>query len=433
MRFDILTIFPDLLESPLNEGIIRRARAAGILEIKSHNIRDFALDKHAMTDDRPFGGGEGMVMKPEPLADALQTVSAERAGGHVVLLSPQGRPYNQALAAELAEYEHLILICGRYEGIDDRLADYIDEEVSIGDYVLTGGELPAMVLIDSISRLLPGVLGCENSASRDSFSCGLLKHPQFTRPRVFAGREVPEVLMSGDHQAIRRWRLAQSVKRTRVRRPDLLAGAQFSAEELKDLRAEGIETSGLRPETTEVRLDVALVHYPVCNKNKEIIGSAITNLDLHDIARASATYGVGTYYVVTPYEDQQRLAMEIIEHWRQGFGAVYNPDRGQALAKVAVVDSLESLFKEAGNRGSRYHVMATTAAHGAATIGYNQARQRVAAGERTLLLFGTGWGLAAEIMSQVDDVLPPLGGKGYNHLSVRSAVSIILDRLLASE
>ncbi len=432
MHFDLLTIFPNLLESPLNEGIIKRARASGALEIETHNIRNFALDKHSCTDDRPFGGGEGMVMKPEPLMAALQVVHESNPGGHVVLMTPQGRPYNQKVAREFAAKEHLIIICGRYEGVDARMEEYIDDEVSIGDYVLTGGELAAMVLIDSVTRLLPGVLGCEDSATSDTFSRNLLKHPQYTRPRVFAGKAVPEVLMSGDHGAIERWRLAQSVQRTRLRRPDLLGEASFSPVELKGLKGEGVDVKGLqRSEKQKIRLDIALVHYPVCNKNNEIIGSAVTNLDLHDIARASATYGVDTYYVVTPYADQRTLSREIMAHWQSGQGAEYNPDRKRAFRSVRVLESLAELYGEVTKKWHRRPlVLATSAAKQSKSLDYSETRQRLVAGERMLILFGTGWGLAPEVMEQVDLVLPPLGGEGYNHLSVRSAVSIILDRLL---
>jgi tRNA (guanine37-N1)-methyltransferase len=241
MRFDILTIFPDLLASPLTEGIIRRAIQDGKVEIAIHNIRDFAADKHAMTDDRPFGGGEGMVMKPEPLAATVQHVREQVPGGKVVLLSPQGRTYDQALAQELASEPRLILVCGRYEGVDERFRDhYVDLEVSIGDYILTGGELAALVLVDSIIRLLPGVLGCADSAANDTFSRGGLKYPQYTRPRVFEGDEVPEVLCSGDHAAVSEWRLLAAVRQTLNRRPELLATMAFNSQEEKLLKKHGL-------------------------------------------------------------------------------------------------------------------------------------------------------------------------------------------------
>jgi len=237
MRFDILTIFPQLLHSPLQEGIVRRAVAAGRIHVNIHDIRDFAPDKHAMTDDRPFGGGEGMVMKPEPIAGALHSIEEKNPGGGVIFLSPQGRRYSQKTAARLATCEHLILLCGRYEGVDERIrTNYVTEEISIGDYILTGGELAAMILIDSITRLLPGVLGCGDSAENDTFSRGLLKYPQYTRPREFEGHNVPEVLLSGDHAAIAEWRLVASVRRTLEKRPELLARAVFSREELQILQ-----------------------------------------------------------------------------------------------------------------------------------------------------------------------------------------------------
>ncbi|MFC1837377.1 tRNA (guanosine(37)-N1)-methyltransferase TrmD [Thermodesulfobacteriota bacterium] len=237
MRFDILTIFPQLLDSPLEEGIIRRAVSAGVIHVNIHNIRDFALNKHAMTDDRPYGGGEGMVMKPEPIAATLKSIDKEKSGGRVIFLSPQGKTYTQETAERLAGHEHLILLCGRYEGVDERIREhYVDEEISIGDFILTGGELAAMVLIDSVTRLIPGVLGCGDSAENDTFSCGLLKNPQYTRPRDYEGHRVPEVLLSGDHAAIAEWRLVTSVRNTLENRPELLAHAEFDKEELQILK-----------------------------------------------------------------------------------------------------------------------------------------------------------------------------------------------------
>ncbi len=242
MRFDILTIFPELLDSPLREGILRRAREAGRIQVELHDIRQFATDRHNMTDDRPFGGGEGMVMKPEPLAACLRAVQ-ELAGesGRVVLLSPRGARYDQAQARRLSGCERLILVCGRYEGVDERFTRrYVDEEISIGDYVLTGGELAAMVLVDSITRLLPGVLGCAESATNDTFSHGLLKHPQYTRPRLFEGMAVPEILLSGDHARIDEYRFLESVRVTLARRPDLLRYKVFADSQWRLLQRAGL-------------------------------------------------------------------------------------------------------------------------------------------------------------------------------------------------
>jgi tRNA (guanine37-N1)-methyltransferase len=241
MLFDILTIFPELFSSPLQEGILRRAIGSGRIRVNLHNIRDYAVDKHKMTDDRPFGGGEGMVMKPEPLVAALDHVRPRGESARVILLSPRGKTYCQKTAERLAGYDRLILVCGRYEGVDERVARCcIDEEISIGDYILTGGELGTMVIIDSVTRLLPGVLGSEDSAANDTFSRGLLKHPQYTRPREFMGMDIPEVLLSGDHAEIEKYRFLESVRETLERRPELLAHVRFTDAELKLLKKAGM-------------------------------------------------------------------------------------------------------------------------------------------------------------------------------------------------
>ncbi len=242
MLFDIVTIFPDFFDSPLQEGIIRRARAAKQISIAIHNIRDYAADRHQMTDDRPFGGGEGMVMKPEPLAACVEAITASQDEARVIALSPRGKQYSQHTAERLAGEQHLVLVCGRYEGIDQRFIDsYVDEEVSLGDYILTGGELAAMIMVDSITRLLPGVLGCQDSADKDTFSRGLLKHSQYTRPRNFNGLDIPQTLLSGNHQEIEQYRFLESVRLTLDRRPDLFKGVSFSKPEMKLLKKNGLQ------------------------------------------------------------------------------------------------------------------------------------------------------------------------------------------------
>lgn len=239
--FDILTIFPELFTSQFQDGMLRRAKQSGKIQVNLYNIRDYATDKHKMTDDRPFGGGEGMVMKPEPLVAALDNVHGKGPRGHVILLTPRGNVYDQKTAERLAGMERLILVCGRYEGVDERVADCcIDEELSIGDYILTGGEIAAMVIIDSVTRLIPGVLGSEDSAKNDTFSRGLLKHPQYTRPRIFKDMEVPEVLLSGDHAEIEQYRFLESVRETLSRRPKLLKNIKFTAGEKKLLKKAGL-------------------------------------------------------------------------------------------------------------------------------------------------------------------------------------------------
>ncbi len=235
MRFDILTLFPDMF-SPLRESILGRAIEKGLVQIQVVNIRDFALDKHRVVDDTPYGGGQGMVMKVEPIGRAIEGIKSENPSAWTIYLSPQGRPFNQEMALSLSSRPHLILLCGRYEGVDERVRElFVDEEVSIGDYILTGGEFAAMVVIDAVSRLLPGALGSERSAQEDSFFDSLLEYPQYTRPSNFEGSSVPGVLLSGNHSAISVWRRQKALERTAARRPDLLAKAKLSEEDRKVL------------------------------------------------------------------------------------------------------------------------------------------------------------------------------------------------------
>ena len=222
MKIDVLTLFPEMFAGPLDVSIVQRARTSGRLDLRVHNLRDYTHDRHKTVDDKPFGGGPGMVLKPEPLFEAVENLAND--GTHVILLTPVGRTFTQAVARELAEREHLLFICGSYEGVDERVREaLVDDEVSIGDYVLTNGGLPAMVIIDAVTRLLPGVLGDDESASDESFSQGLLEYPHYTRPAEFRGMKVPEILLSGHHAEIEKWRAEQAKARTAQRRPDLLA------------------------------------------------------------------------------------------------------------------------------------------------------------------------------------------------------------------
>mgnify|MGYP003717359837 FL=1 len=223
LRFDIVSIFPGMFESPFADSIIQRAREEGLLDLRVHDLRDYSLNKHRKVDDTPFGGGVGMVMNVEPIARVIAAIKKEVPETRTILLSPGGRPFDQEKAWELSRLPSLTLICGRYEGIDERVRlHFVDEEISIGDYILTGGEIPAMVLVEAISRLVPGVLGDPESVVEESFTDGLLEYPQYTRPRDYQGFKVPEILISGDHKKIRDWQKAEALKKTARVRPDLL-------------------------------------------------------------------------------------------------------------------------------------------------------------------------------------------------------------------
>ena len=244
MRIDIFTLFPEMFDGPFSQSIVKRARDKGIVSLFIHNFRDYATDKHKTVDDYSYGGGPGMVLKPEPLFDAVEAIRREHGGEEelvsTVLLSPQGRLFRQKTALELARKEHLVLICGHYEGVDERVRQHlVSDELSIGDYVLSGGEIAAMVVVDAVVRVLPGALGSAESAIDESHAAGLLEYPQYTRPPVFRGWSVPEVLLSGNHQEILRWRRRESLRRTREMRPDLIKEAILSQEEVSSLEAVG--------------------------------------------------------------------------------------------------------------------------------------------------------------------------------------------------
>jgi tRNA (guanine37-N1)-methyltransferase len=220
MKIDVLTLFPEMFVGPLDVSMVARARKAGLLDLQVRNLREWTHDRHKTVDDRPFGGGPGMVLKPEPIFEAVEALASDQT--QIIMVAPTGRPFTQAVARELAQEQHLLFLCGSYEGFDERIRTLVDDELSIGDYVLTNGGLPAMVIIDTVTRLIPGVLGHEESAQDESFSHGLLEYPHYTRPAEFRGMKVPEVLMSGNHAEIEKWRREQARLRTKDRRPDLL-------------------------------------------------------------------------------------------------------------------------------------------------------------------------------------------------------------------
>ena len=247
MRFDVLTLFPAMLQAPLAESILGKAQGAGLITVGIHALRDWAAGRHQVTDDTPCGGGDGMVMKVEPIARAVRELHSRSPGARVLLMSPQGQTFRQADAVRLSREPGLIFVCGRYEGFDERVRSLVDEELSLGDFILTGGEPAALVMIDAIARLLPGVLGAAGSAAHDSFSDGLLEYPQYTRPVELEGMRVPDVLLSGNHQAIAAWRRREQLRRTLQRRPDLLAHALLSEDDLKVLAELRGEIAGDQP------------------------------------------------------------------------------------------------------------------------------------------------------------------------------------------
>jgi tRNA (guanine37-N1)-methyltransferase len=426
MRFTVVTIFPEMFASVLEASILGRARAAGLLEVDFVDPRDFTSDRHRTVDDAPYGGGPGMVMKVEPLVAAIESIAGD---SHRVLMTPGGAPLDQQRVRALAGKRHLVLVCGRYEGIDERVSELaIDEELSLGDFVLTGGELAAMAVIDAVARYLPGVLGESASTDEESFSASLLEYPQYTRPARFRDLEVPVVLTSGDHERIRRWRRARSLERTARRRPDLWARHRLTAED-RGLLAEHPELD------VAGRTFIALVHHPVHDRTGDVVTTAVTNFDVHDIARTAATYGLAGYILVTPVAAQRDKVDRILEVWA-GEDARGGDYRLEALSRVRTAASLEDAIAAVGGRP---RVVLTTADHDRFEGLPRVAPEALVAAARDeperpiLIVLGTGWGLTEETKSLADQVLEPVAGRpAFNHLSVRSACAALLDRLFGA-
>ncbi|HWP57297.1 MAG TPA: tRNA (guanosine(37)-N1)-methyltransferase TrmD [Candidatus Acidoferrales bacterium] len=421
IRFSVITLFPGIFASPLSHSILKKAQEKGLVSIELVDLRAYATDRHRVTDDYAYGGGQGMVMKPEPLVAAIEDLRAKLGGPRVILLAPQGKVFTQQEAKRLSGEKNLVLVCGRYEGVDERVKNFVDEELSIGDYTLSGGETAALVIIDAVARLVPGVLGNARSAAEDSFSDGLLEYPQYTRPEEYRGMKVPEVLLSGDHERIQAWRRMMSLKMTYERRPDLWRKAALTPAERKTF-------------ATTAPVYAALIHHPVYDKNREVVTTAITNMDIHDIARAACTYGLSALYVVHPVEGLQRLAAKIIHHWEHGYGSEYNHTRKVALALARLKATLDDAILEIEHEcGAKPALVATSAREHGRKVSFADMKEMLRKERRPFLfLLGTGWGLTETVLAQADYILEPITGRSdYNHLSVRSAAAIIFDRLLA--
>lgn len=431
MKINIITLFPEFFDSPLSSGLMQRAISTGVVEYNFLNPRDFTDDKRQTVDDRPYGGGPGMVMLPEPPARALRALGHgrhPRGGRRILYMSPKGRPFDQALARELAREQELTILCGRYEGIDARLFELFPiEEVSMGDFVLNGGETAALAVCEAACRLLPGFMGHEASGDEESFSSALLEYPHYTRPEEFEGLAVPEALRSGDHARINRWRIDEALRATLRARPDLLERAALSEADRAILRAAG---NMIGRKVIGKNLYLALLHYPVLGKDGKSVSTALTNLDVHDIARSSCSYGLGAFIVTTPLEDQRLVLDELIRYWVDGPGGKSNPDRRAALEKVIPASGLEEAVRLVEARHGRRPAVWSSSAKGGGTISFDEAAKFLYTGPAIILL-GTGHGLAPEATEKCDAELPPLRWAApYNHFSVRSAAAIMLDRIL---
>jgi tRNA (guanine37-N1)-methyltransferase len=423
MHFNIVTIFPAFFDSPLHTSLMGRAREAGLISFSFFNPRDYALDKHRSVDDRPYGGGPGMVMMSEPLLRCLRGIEEP---GRILVPSPGARPFTQSMARELAAGESLTILCGRYEGLDARLSELAPREyASVGEAVVNGGEAAALMMMEAVARLVPGFMGKEESGDEESFSRGLLEYPHYTRPDVFEGASVPDVLRCGDHAKIAAWRRERSLESTLRLRPELLSEAELDESDADFLRAMPRERLGRN-------LYLCLVHYPVLLKTKNPGASSLTNLDIHDIARISCGYGLGGWYISTPLPDQAQILREILRYWTQGAGAVSNPDRARALALVRHVPEIADAVADIEERAGQRPLTLGTSAEWRKPPVYapGMAREALASGP-VLLLLGTSHGLAPEALAACNGQLRPLRFlDAYRRFSVRAATAAYVDRVL---
>ncbi|MXZ12453.1 MAG: tRNA (guanosine(37)-N1)-methyltransferase TrmD [Candidatus Dadabacteria bacterium] len=429
MKFDIVTIFPDFFESVFSFGVISRAVENKTVEINVHDLRTYSPAKHGKTDDTPYGGGSGMLMTPGPIGTAINSIREKGLRSAVILTTPKGEEFNDRKVQELCGFEQLIILCGRYEGVDDRVNElYVDMKISTGKYINSGGEYACSLIVDAVSRYLPGVLGNTESLASESLKDGLLEYPQYTKPRTYRGKKVPEVLISGDHEKIRKWRRRESIKSTFIQNPASLDDAQLSKDEdafLKELKAES---------AAGFKVYIALVHHPVYNSRLEVVSTAFKSIDAHDISRDATTYGVRKFYLINPVEEQRRLAGRLVDHWIEGEGKNFNETKSKAFGIISVISTIEEAVGQIEEiEGEKPKIVATDARFSDDMTGYRTLREKIFENEEPfLILFGTGSGLTLETIKAADYVLRPISGYSeFNHLSVRSAAAIVLDRLLS--
>lgn len=430
MRYHIVTLFPEWFESPMQTALLAKAGRAGIVDVEFINPRDFTNDKHQKVDDSPYGGGPGMVLMAQPIVDAVKSI---KMPGPILVLTPAGEPLTQKLADELAQEDDITLICGRYEGFDERIYKMLPlRRVSVGEAILNGGEVAALAIIEATARLQDGFMGKSESGDEESYSQGLLEYPHYTRPESYQGVPVPSILQSGNHAAIATWRHERALTMTYEHRPDLLDSAILSHNDREILRE-------IKKFRRGKNIHIALLHYPILLKEQVVGTSSLTNLDIHDIARIACTYGVASFTVVTPLEDQKKLLKTIVDHWTKGAGAISNPDRAKALSLVRLGDSLENAITQVKELcGDDPIVIATSAKPDVDKKGreirtatpFVQIRHLLDE-KAVLIVLGTAHGLAPEALKACDMILPPLRWFGsYNHLPVRAACAIMLDRIL---
>jgi tRNA (guanine37-N1)-methyltransferase len=427
MNISIASVFPELYEPFLNTSLIKRAQENGIISINTMSFFRMVAPKERI-DAPTFGPGAGMVIKPTVVQKAIDTLEEAQGKALKVFFSPHGKKLTQPLLKKITkkaqEKGHIILVPARYEGMDARVEEtYADEIISVGDFVLMGGDIPAMMLLEGMLRLVPGIVGKEESVEQDSFSGPWVDYPAYTEPVEWQGMRVPDIVRSGNHAAIESWRLQQAVERT--------VKHHFS----------WLRLWHLTPEQKKVALPhipshyVALMHSDVLIGPERHIGTtSVTSIDIHDIARSSATYAIEKFFIVTPLKDQQKIVNHFLSFWQEGMGVEYNKNRHEALDRVKLEPTLDAVIADITAATGKAPLLIVTSARpieGKKSISFYDQTLVWQENRPVLLLFGTGRGLADTIVQRADYVLNPINGLSpFNHLSVRSAVGIILDRWL---
>ena len=430
MNISLVSVFPDLYTSFLQTSLVKRAQQKGVVAIEPHSLFDYVAPKKRI-DAPTFGRGAGMLIKPGVVERAVNDCEKKHGKAYKIFFSPQGTKLNQKVLHRIArnaqERGHLMLLPARYEGMDSRVEEhYADEIISVGDFVLMGGDIPAMMLLEGMLRLLPGVVGKQASVEQDSFTGPFVDYPEFTEPVEWKGMRVPDVVRSGDHGALDTWRLNQAVNTSVAKHFDWVRQSTLNADQRKLVKK------------SMPSHYVALMHTDVLigQKAMEPGTTSVTSLDIHDIARSATTYGLVNYFIVTPLLDQQRIVNTLLEFWNDGPGIRYNQARHKAVRNVRVADSFDQVYQAITKKeGKEPLVIATSARsvpHAKNISFYDQ--QEVWQYERPVLfLLGTGQGLTPEIVDRCDYLVPPVKGfTDFNHLSVRSAAAIIFDRWLGN-
>ena len=425
MKINTVSVFPNIIKNNLKYGIIGKSLKKNIIDIQNYSYTQF-LNNNERIDDQIYGHDPGMVISYQKTYNLFKKIKENNKSSKFIFMSPKGILLNNNLVNKISKEKNLTIVCGRYEGFDQRIIDdFCDIEVSIGDYILSGGEIAASILIESVSRMIKGVVGKENSVIKDSFMNSLLKNPVYTKPEKFKGKKVPKILISGNHKKINNFNRKESLKTTLEKREDLLSYSELDSSERNELKS-------IKNIKFNKNIFISLIHFPVKNIKNEIIKTSLTNLDIQDIARTAKTYGINKYFITHPIKEQRMLAEKVINFWDSENKRINENSKHEAIKNIIIKNSINDVIKEIKKIcGKKPTIISTDAKRMKNMVDYDLIRNKfLSNNEPILIVFGTGWGLTDDIINKSDYILKPIDGYNeYNHLSVRSAVAIILDKL----